>query len=161
MASGPHELEDCRLKRALVPLRSFVISKVTTWIPGACPGMPRSLAAQLFTGSVRDVDPYFAWTSRITATGVFTISSFRPKSDAPSYHALVSDKDSRWAPTVPIVNIELNENMEFACPPSSIPVLRSAHSTCWPPRRQPSNLEPHSIWRISHLGTSSSSYVAR
>src|ERR1039458_3349420 len=37
-------------------------------------------------------------------------------------------------PSVPIVNVELHENMEFACPPS-ISVWRSAHFTCWPPRR--------------------------
>ena len=35
-------------------------------------------------------------------------------------------------------------------------VWRSAHFTCWPPpRRRPSNPEPHSIWRTSRYGANS------
>jgi hypothetical protein len=61
---------------------------------------------------------------------------------------------------VPIGNIELNENMEFASPPSTLPSGAQRTSHVAPPRRLPSNLEPHSIWRISPFDTNSQCCVA-
>jgi hypothetical protein len=63
---------------------------------------------------------------------------------------------------VPIVNIELHENMEFACPSSISP--SGAQRTSRVGRRRVggrSNPEPHSIWRTSRYGTNSASCIAR
>jgi hypothetical protein len=72
-----------------------------------------------------------------------------------------SSEDAEDGLAVPIANLELHENMEFACPPSILR-WRSAHFKCWPPPpRRSSNPEPHSISRTSRYGTNSASCGAR
>ena len=61
-------------------------------------------------------------------------------------------------PIVPIVNIELNENMEFCESFVNLSSWRSTRFTCWPPpRRRP--LNPDNL-RTSRFGINSAFCIA-